>query len=82
MSRWASEPNASDNADVLPGCQCQIRHGRRVAGRRRELTHEIVQNLSIIAVCHSIDRDNVASYMHLLLISGAWNNESCSLPGK
>lgn len=77
MLVWANEPNASNNADVLQGCQCQIRHGRRVARRRWELTREIVQNLSIKAVCHSIDGDNVASYIDQLCLE----YESCSLPG-
>lgn len=50
MSGRASEPNESNNADVLQGCQCQIRHGRRVARRRWELAHEIVQNVPFAVV--------------------------------
>lgn len=60
MSEWLSEPNTGNKADVSQDCQCQICHRNRIAKRRGELTHEIVHNASIIAICHSIDCDNVA----------------------
>lgn len=31
-----------------------------IAKKKGELTHEIVHNASMIAICHSIDCDNVA----------------------
>lgn len=60
MSDWVSEPNTGNKADVSQDRQCQICHRNHIAKRRGELTHEIVHNASIIAICHSIDCDNVA----------------------
>lgn len=78
MSEWVNEPNASNKADVSQDCRCQICHRNRIAKRRTELTHEIVHNSSIIAICHSIDCDIVASYID----QRCWEDESCSLPVK
>lgn len=78
MSEWVNEPNASNKADVSKDHQCQICHRNHIAKRQWELTHEIVHNLSIIAICHSIDFDNVASYID----QQCWEDESCSLPMK
>lgn len=75
MSEWVNEPNASNKADVSKDHQCQICHRNHIAKRQWELTHEIVHNLSIIAICHSIDFDNVASYID----QHCWEDESCSL---
>lgn len=70
-----SEPNTGNKADVSQDCQCQICHRNRIAKRRGELTHEIVHNASIIAICHSIDCDNVASYIDQL----CREDEPCSV---
>lgn len=59
MSAWVSEPNTGNKADVSQDRLCQICHRDRIAKRQEELTHEIVHNASIIAICHSIDCDNV-----------------------
>lgn len=62
MSReWMSQGEASNTADVSQQHQCQICHGNHIAMRRSELTHEIVSNSTIIAVCRCIDYDSVAS---------------------
>lgn len=58
-----SQGEASNTADVSQQLQCQICHGNHIAMRRSELTHEIVSNSTIIAVCRCIDYDSVESYI-------------------
>lgn len=61
VSEWVSETDTSNKAHVLQDHRCQTRQRTHVAKRRKELTHEIVHNSSVIAICHSISCDNVAS---------------------
>lgn len=77
MSEWATEPNAGNKADVSQDCQCQICHRNHIAKRQGELTHEIVHNTSIIAICRRIDCENVAAsvkplFLHWSLELGRW----------
>lgn len=82
MSEWVNEPNTGNTADVSQDCQCQICHRNRIAKRRGELTHEIVHNASIIAICHSIDCDNMAVIYKACILywSGCWEDEPHSVP--